>query len=208
MARNQSQAGFTLIELVLALTISAALIPIVLNGQREIRSRAQFSDGVERLRNDLVNIKNEANTTVSTRQIAPGTDSRYAVAGKVVILDNTGSSGALRLTIRTLRFDESVSPLQLSFDPDPTATTTQDIPWGVRIDPAVPVPLPQIVVYLRNDDTGHLQTYFPASIVATTTYASYVQAGVAKTINLIDPDNHKGTVVVDPIFGNVTRTIQ
>jgi prepilin-type N-terminal cleavage/methylation domain-containing protein len=206
MLKRLGQSGVTLIEVIIAITIASAMIPIILTGQREIRSRAQFSDGVERLRNNLVQIKNEANTTVSNSQTSTGTTINTVVAGRLVDLNNV--AGALRLRVTPLLLHEDrpdTQPDKLTLDV--AAAKNIDIPWQVSID-ASQTATPSYLVFLRNDDNGLLQTFFPP-IGSATRFSAYATVpGSVLDLHLRDPDGHTAVVSIDQQFGSVTRTIQ
>ena len=61
--QSTKQAGISLVEVVLTLAISTLLITTVLAGRNSLRSQAQFSDGIERIKETILSAKSEANTS-------------------------------------------------------------------------------------------------------------------------------------------------
>lgn len=71
--RSTKQRGITLVEVVLTLGITSLLIATVLTGRNSVRSTAQFSDGVERIKEQILLAKSDANTGKSVFDKASGT---------------------------------------------------------------------------------------------------------------------------------------
>ncbi len=73
MAR-QTQAGFTLIEIMLVMAISGMLLVIAFAGQRGIRSRTQFDAAVNKVVSIIANARGEATAGVNVAGSGDGTD--------------------------------------------------------------------------------------------------------------------------------------
>lgn len=60
----KGQAGISLVEVMLVMTITGLLGGAIVAGQTQLKSRARFTDSIETAKNDLAKIQNEAVTTV------------------------------------------------------------------------------------------------------------------------------------------------
>jgi prepilin-type N-terminal cleavage/methylation domain-containing protein len=150
---QMSEAGFTLIEIILVVTISAALGAMVLSGQRQVRQRAQFSDGVEKIKNSLVGVKNEANTTVNS---AGGNDTDRIVIGKLArFTDNSSQIEVGTLVARCT--NPTCSEINPTLNQQDTYTIT--VPWGVTFDD--PPSTVNVIAFIRSPLDGELTVYTP-----------------------------------------------
>ena len=121
----KEQAGFTLIEIIIAMAISSSLAVIALMGFSAMRSQVQFSDAVERLRERTVQTRTEANSSV---QLASGDQPNLIAFGRIMTF--TPGSGIVK--IQTLRTSSTESPTDLQAV-NLTADNAFDytIPWGL-----------------------------------------------------------------------------
>lgn len=83
--KYRSQAGFTIVETLLFLTISMLLVLIVVVGQGSMTARTRFRDAIESLESQLIQIQEELRSTVNSNATSTsGTNVNEIVLGKVV----------------------------------------------------------------------------------------------------------------------------
>jgi prepilin-type N-terminal cleavage/methylation domain-containing protein len=188
------QAGFTLVELILAVAISSALVMIAFTGQRELRARAQFDAAIENVVSSIATAHTQA--TAGINVAGPGDGSincgavpsgmgapKYVFAGVGWSVVDGGSGAAFQMDYYAAR-RTGVSPTACVFD-----SQTISIPSGLS---TVPTPLTSRVLFVR-DDFGGLnicQSSGPASDVLASFQAG-ICAGAATpgavTLTLSDP---------------------
>jgi hypothetical protein len=210
------------VEVVLALAISTLLIATVLTGRNSVRSQAQFSDGMERIKETILSVKNEANTGNNTigRGVAkpsPTSPNNYLTIGRSIHF-TTDSASADRYDTKTLLCNTSAASGyaclgQVSFPPE--ANNVSSVPWGITYtgytvnnQPGPVENTHMTLIFVRDDKTGAFKGYWYAGEVTrgmpqATAFAN--QSVV--TLNFESPDGRKGTVTVDPVSGVVTRQV-
>lgn len=200
MLKKMDQTGFTLIEIIIAMAIASALGSIVFTGQQAIRGQAQFSDGVERMKNNLTGIMNEANTTVITK--AGGGAGRNLTGEQAVgklVMFQAGSS-----TMRVWTLVADANFLTLRTEDEYTIQT----PWNVRVDG---LGSDQYIAFLRDPGDGLLQIYAPPSGRFDATRPSSYSPAAAQataTISLTDDDGHYGSIIVEAARNSIRRNIR
>ena len=91
MTRHTSrQRGISLVEVVLTLGISSLLLATVMTGRNSIRSQAQFSDGMERIKEQILATKSNANT--GNNKLGTGASSAYLLLGESLRFRTASSS--------------------------------------------------------------------------------------------------------------------
>jgi len=100
---NKRQSGFTLIEIIMTMAISAGLAVVALAGFSAMRAQTQFSDAVERLREATVQRRTETNSAV---QFTSGDDASQIAFGRIMTF--TPGSGIVQ--IQTLVTSSTESP--------------------------------------------------------------------------------------------------
>src|SRR5258706_14181569 len=93
------QAGFTLVEVVLVMAISALLLLAVWNGQAHLRQQTQFDEGVNRVIAAIADARNEAVSGINTDGKGNGTTrcsgtDPYVFAGTMIEFDSTAAAGS------------------------------------------------------------------------------------------------------------------
>lgn len=160
-----SEAGFTLIEIMLVTAISASLATIVFLGQRELRSRAQFDAAVEKVVSSISSAQTQATAGVniigSGNGLAAGkcrTGPPPSLANPVVFagtswtVDGTGANTAF-----TIDFYKAIPGLPGS---RPSAACVFDsnaigLPTGVQISaPAANVNKVSGILFVRTNSGG------------------------------------------------------
>ena len=203
------QAGFTLIELIIAMTISMGLAVIALVGFSSLRAQTQFSDAVERLRESVVQRRTEANGTVQT----PGAeDYTKIIIGRIITFRPGGV-----VEVRTLSTANTPNPASSQ-----AVTATADnlvsytIPWGVVYN-GVQVGLSTVtavkqVAFVRSAIDGSLHTAVSPnngwSGVATNnyTYGDFIHVSVDVPVSLSVTDGtRQAWIEITPLTNGVAR---
>jgi prepilin-type N-terminal cleavage/methylation domain-containing protein len=110
--RRQTEAGFTLVEVVLVMAIAALLVLAAWNGQTAVRHQAEFDESVNRVITAVADARNEAVAGINTDGFGNGTtrcaggSNPYVFAGTMVVFDSAAASGAQVTT----RFWEAEEP--------------------------------------------------------------------------------------------------
>lgn len=221
--QSTKQHGISLVEVVLTLAISSLLIATVLSGRNSIRSQAQFSDGVERIKETILSVKSEANTsnnklgkgtsTSSGEPPAPGS-TVYILLGQSLLFDtNTATTmqsanvlcyGAPDLSCGTKLTSSLGSQQNLA------------TPWGIKYlgyttgGATVPVRGKLNLVFAREAQTGSfIGSWYPADTISRDDLRRTVfDNQSAITLHFESTDRRKAIIVVNPPTGTVTRTIQ
>lgn len=219
--QSTKQQGVSLVEVMLTLAISAMLITTVLAGRNSLRSQAQFSDGIERIKETILSTKSEANTSNSTNTASTGTGklagSSYLNLGRSIRFTK-GSSQIQTLNILCYANSDLQCTDRLKVDDGTTKTTS--LPWNIvytsYTDATGTHAEPELsIIFARNDTDGSFTGYWTPGGV----YDSDNAAGQARsqlfnaanskpvTLNFESPDGRQATVEVNPATGTVTRTI-
>jgi len=207
---NKRQAGFTLIEIMITMAISAGLAVIALMGFSTLRSQAQFSDAVERLRERTVQTRTEANSSV---QLTSGTDTGNVAFGRIM----TFTPGSGIVNIQTLMTSSSESPaaIQSVF---PTADNAFDytIPWGLTFkqgkDTGAYTAQKRQVAFIRSPLDGSLHSIVSPPNGWTLSgghyqYSDFMPGGVPPRASLqVGDGSRTATLNIDPPTNGVGRT--
>jgi len=204
---TRNQAGFSLVELILALAITSSLAVLAFAGQRGLRSQAQFDADVNKLVSSIADAHNEATAAVNLDGPGDGTQDcltnpagpagqTYVFAGVAWSAIDAPGGGTYRMDFYAANRTTQVA---CAFD-----STVFSIPSAVRVNKAPGTGLARSL-FIR-DDIGGL-TVCSVTSVATNVLASF-GAGVCKlpgavgnailTLNLSDADGHTSVIQVDP----------
>jgi prepilin-type N-terminal cleavage/methylation domain-containing protein len=211
MLNARRQSGFTLVEVTMTLAISGLLILIAIVGQAQLRRRAQFSDAVERVKNNLNRGRSEAITTVNCRtgascNVNDGTDSADELIGRELIFDPAQPF----LQVYSLRRPVSgANYATLDGYQMPYA-------WGLKfssakIGLAAQSTNPAAVVFWRQSSDGRLVASALTCANATCSEAldpnNYPGVSGSVVLNFVDPDGLTAREMVDLPGGSITRSI-
>lgn len=213
-----TQQGVTLVEVMLTLAISTLLIVTVLSGRNSVRSRAQFNDGMERIKESILSVKSEANTSNNTigrgaAKPTPSSTSQYLTIGRSIHFSRSISPN--KADTKTLLCDTSSAlnyacGLLLSYPPESSATIV--LPWGITytgysvggVAGATTVN-DLTLLFVRDDGSGAYNGYW---------YAGNISRGMAKntafanqsevSLQFKTPDGRRAAVIVNPASGSVT----
>lgn len=217
MTRQSSkQRGITLVEVVLTLGISTLLIATVLAGRNSVRSQAQFSDGVERIKETILTAKSQANTSNNVNEGATG-------VGSI----NGGSNQYLNIG-RSIRFTPDSAQIQVitilcyadpnllctdELNEDGATDIVTDLPWGITFknyvtSTGVTGTTELSIVFTRDDKTGSFNGYWMVGRISdgTSRTAALVNS-TPITLNFESTDGRTAKVDVNPATGTVTRTV-
>lgn len=215
--QSTKQAGISLVEVMLTLAISSLLIITVLAGRNSLRSQAQFSDGVERIKETILSVKSEANTSNNINKDAKGTSiigggsTSYLNIGRgVQFTANSSSAQSFTLLCYASKPDylctDEVNP-----DKNVSTAKTLQLPWGIQYkkysaDGTEGTTL--TLIFTRDDQTGSFTGYWYPGVIANRDKKSVVLAkSTPITLYFESPDGRSATVDVNPATGTVTRTI-
>jgi prepilin-type N-terminal cleavage/methylation domain-containing protein len=205
MAKN-NQAGFTLIEIMLVMAISAMLAVLAFAGQQGLRSQAQFDADVNKLVSTLADAHNEATAAVNVAGRGDGSHdclnnpvggNTYEFAGVQWSGINAPAGGVYAMTFYAA--DRTATPqVACAFSVTPIS-----VPSNIHINPAPASGLAKSL-FVR-DEIGGLRvcavtsaaTNVLASFAAGTCTAGAV-GSTALILNLSDADGHTSVVQVDP----------
>jgi prepilin-type N-terminal cleavage/methylation domain-containing protein len=202
----KNQAGFTLIELMLVMAISAALVVLVFAGQRGLRSQAQFDADVNKLVSTLADAHNES--TAAINLAGPGDGSRDCLSNPVagnnyefagVAWGGTDAPGGGVYSMTFYAADRTASPqIACSFNVVPIS-----VPSGIRINQAPGSGVAKSL-FVR-DEIGGLSvcavTSAATNVLPSFAAGSCVAGAIGSTalvLNLSDADGHTSVVQVDP----------
>jgi type II secretory pathway pseudopilin PulG len=212
--KSTKQRGVTLVEVTLTLAISTLLIATVLTGRNSIRSQAQFSDGMERIKETILSVKSEANTgnntnpgAKGTAQIGSGTN-RYLNLGRSIrFTPNSSTADSLAL----LCYAASDLTCTDQLNPDTATVKRLALPWGIAYKDytAEGVTGATItIIFTRDDQTGEFAGYWYDGTIANRDSKNAVLVKQRPvTLNFESPDGRKATIAINPATGTVTRTI-
>ena len=221
--QSTKQHGVSLVEVMLTLAISSLLITTVLAGRNSLRSQAQFSDGIERIKETILSTKSEANT--SNNKLGKGTSridgasDAYAIVGQSLFFD-TDAKTTMR-SANVLCYGDIPEPneqfncgerLTSSFSSRKPVTT----PWNIQYTgyttattPTTPVKGKLSLVFMREEQTGSFTgSWYTNEIVRGVTRATVQTHKEEITLHFASSDGRNAIVVVNPSTGTVTRTIQ
>jgi prepilin-type N-terminal cleavage/methylation domain-containing protein len=198
MARRD-QAGFTLIELIIVMAISSLLGAAVLSGFSVLRSQAQFSDAIERLKETVLIKRTEA---LSTIKLSGGDDAANITFGRLLTF-TPGSSSVTVQTLYTANNEAPAANQPVYTLPSEDGDTT--IAWGVRYSDAST----RQVAFVRSSVDGALQTAVspPGGWAGPTyRYGDFAPNGAAANLNFTDSFGRQAYLTIDPAKNSVTRT--
>lgn len=206
--RSTKQRGISLVEVVLTLGISSLLIATVLTGRNSVRSTAQFSDGVERVKETILSVKSDANT--SNNATGKGnTDS--LVIGRSIMFSTTTPNDAQRTTLICVAATDLTCKPQLTL----TDTSTVTIPWKITYTgytvqgSSTEIKSDVTLVFGRTDTTGSFTgAWYAGAIDANTSVDSAFANKTPITLHFKSQDNRYADVLINPVTGTVTRDIK
>jgi prepilin-type N-terminal cleavage/methylation domain-containing protein len=211
---TRNQAGFTLIELVLVLAITGALLAIALVGQSELRSHAQFDATVEKLVTSVAEARDQATSGVNlSTGGAVGTGATACPggpAGEYVFEGVDWSADNSRLPGSPFEIDYyEAGPLDANHNtlaanavactfggPQPIAVISD-----MQVDASQPVGSQGAQVLYVRTDTGALDVCFmspgnPAAVLAVFASGSCA-TGAPLVLDLSDSQNHTSQITID-----------
>jgi len=206
--RSTKQRGISLVEVVLTLGISSLLIATVLTGRNSIRSTAQFSDGVERVKETILSVKSDANTSNN----ATGTGNADSlVIGRAISFSTATSNDAQRTTLLCKATADLSCTSQLVL----TDTSTVTIPWkiaytGYTVQGSTNLVNRDVTLLFGRTDTNGSFTgaWYAGTIDANTSLSSAFANKTPITLHFESQDNRYADVLINPVTGAVTRDIK
>ena len=202
MVRSKTPSGFTLIEVTIVMSISAALIVIAFVGQAQLRAKFSFSSGLEQTKSFLLQVQSEANTTVNTTAGA-GTGGKTFFA-KAIMFDKSAGNNT-SLNVYTLLKDAAGTITIQSPSPEYTKT----VPNGLMITklehPVLPTPTVRAkscMIYAKIDSSSQPAGYIidgcTVANLVTSVYSTPVITDLLKvTLQDVD-DRNDGWITIKP----------
>jgi prepilin-type N-terminal cleavage/methylation domain-containing protein len=191
------QAGFTLIEIILVMVISSMLAIIALTGFSALRGQAQFSDSIERLKEKVVSLRQEA---LSTIKLSGGADATHVTFGRLL----TFTPGSSTVQVQTLETANNPAPVAgQAVVTVPAEDTSFAVAWGVTFTG----PRVTQVAFVRSTVDGALQTAVSTAWVpGSYKYSDFAPNGAPANLNFRDPTGRTAFLTVTPANDGVTRT--
>jgi len=84
VARNNQQRGFTIVEVIVVVAVSGALLLIGVLGQGQVQDKARFTDSLETLESELESVKVSAESTSNTADVTGGDSLSEVVFGSMI----------------------------------------------------------------------------------------------------------------------------
>jgi prepilin-type N-terminal cleavage/methylation domain-containing protein len=206
MAKS-NQAGFTLVEVVIALAISSALMVIILVGQRQIRERTAFDASINRLVATTAAVRAEATAGVNivgngdgSGAPCPGGNGAYknVFAGTSLVADSqSGGTATFRVNYYKAEIDDDKAMTGVACI---YSTRTVTMPYAVRVN--VTNPLPNLrgrqIMYIRTA-RGGLEVCANPSVTADVSNAFGGAACAAPTgsLTIDDDQGRRAQVQID-----------
>lgn len=192
--------GFTLIEISIVLAIISGLLIVAFVGQGQLRSKARFTDTVDRTVSALADARNKANVTQNSREIGGGTDIDKVFFGILAEFEEDNPV----VTFRSFWTDEDACPPG-SISEEVSQKNEFELPWG-----AEPINYNQAVMFGRKCTDGRPVAYIlePDTLagqlneLGTYTAASTDEPAI---IQLSDGADHCANIIVEPVSGNISK---
>ena len=144
--KNQNQ-GFTLIETIIVLAISAALAIALLSSYTINQRRSRFTDAVERVVSALERVKQEANSAYTT---GTGTTPGRIFFAKAVSFTNNQET----YTVDTLTADQADTLNDIRLE---NSQVTESISWGVNYQHTIASY--DVILFVRFPGSSQLNVY-------------------------------------------------
>lgn len=203
---NNRQAGFTLIELIIAITISSALAIIALVGFSNLRGQTQFSNAVEQTKEFVTSQRTE---TYAGVELTGGSDKNQIFFGRLL----TFSAGTIRVqTLVTNNGSEPTPSQAILVSPGFSVTNdiTYVIPYSVAFNFSGSGQ--RQVAFVRSPADGTLRTVTSggnASFGGTSlTYSDFIPSSpvITPVSYPLSDGTRNATINVEPITNAIGRT--
>lgn len=218
--KNSKQRGVSLVEVMLTLALSSLLLVSILAGRGSVKSQAQFSDGMERIKETILTVKSQANTSNSTAGNGSGVSgsvSYYNIRGRSITFTKSSSTATVQTVLCFANTDRTCKDqTQLSASSTTTlpATITYDGTYTVQGVSGTQSATSMTIIFSRSDDDAAFSGYWYPNVLTATTVSNqattaldsvYLQNSSVITLNMSSIDGRKGTLTIDPYVGTVTR---
>ena len=189
-----SQRGFTLIELILVIAISGALLSLALVGQGQIRAQAQFDASVNKIVSSINDAHNQATAGINSTGAGNGTNGctsapDYVFAGIAWVATGPGQ----------IRMDYYKAVPQSTQANESCVFLTQGVSLPSPVRFHVSDTVYQGEAFLRSNDVLNVCPFDQTSGNVSAMFRSGIcSAGNGQlTLNIYDSDGRTSQVVVD-----------
>ncbi len=194
---ERRQAGFSLLELILVMAITASLMLVAFVGQRALRSQAQFNGAVDKIVSTVAEAHSEAAAGVNIVGTGDGTagcgglgSGQYVFAGVSWTADNSLAAGLLRIDY----YEANPGVAACVFD-----SRSVSLPAGMQVNATNP-PATQggRVLFVRGSDGGVMAcTAADLSTDVVGVFAAGSCTAGSLTLTFEDGDGHSSQVTID-----------
>jgi Tfp pilus assembly major pilin PilA len=192
---NKKSAGFSLIEFIIAVGISAAITLIAFRGFAVQKSTNQFMTTIDELKEKITAVRTEAFSTVNINTaVHPGTDQTHVILGSLLTFTN-GSP------------DIQVQKIIASNPSKPENT----IITGLDVDRTISMPY-NVKYSGPTTKVAMIRTAFDGSYViaigawASPSYANISTPTAGASLSFVDEQGRQATIDFDPSTNGISRT--
>jgi prepilin-type N-terminal cleavage/methylation domain-containing protein len=202
---NTNQRGFTLVEVIIVMAISSALVVIAFVGQRSLRAQAQFDAAVDKIVATVADARNQALAGVNivgsgdgTNGCAGGGAGAYVFAGVAWTADNALPGSPIKFDYYKGLPGSGAANGGCIFQ-----TETINLPSTVQVNAANPPPTRGGRVLFVRNGTGSLAVCAVSNLTVDVRASFRDGACTAPavagtlTLNLRDTDGHTSQVIID-----------
>lgn len=215
--QSTKQRGVSLVEVILVLAISSILVTTVLAGRNSVRSQAQFIDGMERIKEQILLTKSDANTGKSAT--ASGTSTGYLLLGESIKFSKVSNTNMYIYNVMCKANSDMVCGDSVTTSTMSASRKTIATPWKISYlgyttgTSTTVTPKDVSLIFIRNDLNGGFTGAWKEGEIAS---GSQNKLGdvinpnnqIPVTLHFASTDGRKATIVVNPATGTVTKEVQ
>lgn len=218
--RSTKQRGISLVEVVLTLGISSLLLVTIMTGRNSVRSNAQFSDGIERIKEQILLAKSDANTgknTYGTGTADIGSTRRYLLLGASLRFRTTADTTMQTANILCYTITNDNFNCGADLTTQTAIQKSVPTPWNIKyLGYTTPANSTLTtgdltLAFGREDQSGNFMgAWYPGVIVANVKRAAVFNDPAHQgpvTLHFKSQDGRSATITVNTTTGAVTKEI-